>query len=110
MVDTIPALAWAARADGSADFFNQSWLDYTGLSAEQARDLGWTVALHPHDRYGHRDAGWPEFRQGHCTSGSLRLMPPRSTLYDYETMYLGQQRQSAYAPVSRSRMGCASPR
>jgi formate hydrogenlyase transcriptional activator len=46
VVDTIPTLAWAARADGSADFFNQRWLDYTGLSAEQARDWGWTVALH----------------------------------------------------------------
>src|ERR1700692_4863756 len=36
MVDAIPTLAWSARSDGSADFFNQSWLDYTGLSAEQA--------------------------------------------------------------------------
>jgi PAS domain S-box-containing protein len=50
VVDTIPALAWSARADGSADFFNQRWLDYTGLSAEQARDWGWTVAVHPDDR------------------------------------------------------------
>ncbi len=49
MVDAIPTLAWAARADGSADFFNQRWLDYTGLSAEQARDSGWTGALHPDD-------------------------------------------------------------
>ncbi len=30
VVDTIPTLAWSARADGSADFFNQRWLDYTG--------------------------------------------------------------------------------
>ena len=45
VVDTIPTLAWSARSDGSADFFNQRWLDYTGLSAEQARDWGWTVAL-----------------------------------------------------------------
>jgi PAS domain S-box-containing protein len=45
-VDAIPTLAWSARPDGSADFFNQRWLDYTGLSAEQARDWGWTVALH----------------------------------------------------------------
>jgi PAS domain S-box-containing protein len=36
-------------ADGSADFFNQRWLDYTGLSAEQARGWAWTVALHPDD-------------------------------------------------------------
>src|SRR4029077_12560934 len=52
VVDAIPTLAWAARADGSADFFNQRWLDYTGLSAEQARDWGWTVALHPDDLNG----------------------------------------------------------
>jgi formate hydrogenlyase transcriptional activator len=49
VVDTIPTLAWSARSDGSADFFNQRWLDYTGLSAELARDWGWTVALHPYD-------------------------------------------------------------
>jgi formate hydrogenlyase transcriptional activator len=52
ILDTIPALAWAARADGSAEFFNRRWLDYTGLSVEQARDWGWTVALHPDDLNG----------------------------------------------------------
>ena len=29
VVDTIPKLAWSAGPDGSADFFNQRWLDYT---------------------------------------------------------------------------------
>jgi formate hydrogenlyase transcriptional activator len=47
VVDVIPTLAWSARPDGSADFFNKRWLDYTGLSAEQARDWGWMDALHP---------------------------------------------------------------
>ena len=47
--DAIPTLAWSARSDGSAEFFNRRWLDYTGLSVEQARDWGWTVALHPDD-------------------------------------------------------------
>ena len=52
IIETIPTLAWSASPDGSADFFNQRWLDYTGLSAEQARDWGWTVALHPDDLNG----------------------------------------------------------
>ena len=55
VVDAIPTLAWSARSDGSADFFNQRWLDYTGLSAEQARDWGWTAALHPDDLSGLMD-------------------------------------------------------
>jgi PAS domain S-box-containing protein len=49
MIDTIPALAWSAHLDGSAEFFNQCWLDYTGLSLEQVRGWGWTVALHSDD-------------------------------------------------------------
>ena len=50
IIDAIPALAWSARPDGSAEFFNRPWLDYAGLSAEEAADWGWTVALHPDDR------------------------------------------------------------
>ncbi|MFL5575565.1 MAG: PAS domain-containing protein [Gemmatimonadaceae bacterium] len=49
IIDTIPALAWSARPDGTADFFNQHYLDFVGLSAEQARDWGWTAAVHPDD-------------------------------------------------------------
>src|SRR5580700_3382326 len=38
IVNAIPALAWTARPDGAAEFFNQHYLDYVGLSAEQAKD------------------------------------------------------------------------
>jgi PAS domain S-box-containing protein len=48
-IDTIPALAWSARADGTADFFNQHYLEFVGLSAEQANGWGWTAAVHPDD-------------------------------------------------------------
>src|SRR6267142_515350 len=49
VIDTIPTLAWSAGPDGSAEFFNQRWLDYTGLSAKQALGSGWEVAIHPDD-------------------------------------------------------------
>jgi PAS domain S-box-containing protein len=50
IIDTIPALAWSARPDGSAEFLNRRWLDYAGVSAEEASGWGWTLALHPEDR------------------------------------------------------------
>ncbi len=50
IIDTIPALAWSARPDGSAEFLNRRWLDYAGLTAEEAVDWGWTAALHSEDR------------------------------------------------------------
>ena len=49
IIDTIPVLAWSARADGSIDFFNDQWVIYTGLPAEKACDWGWKVAKHPDD-------------------------------------------------------------
>ncbi len=49
IIDTIPALAWSTRPDGSSDYFNERWLSYTGLTAEQSLDYGWTVAVHPDD-------------------------------------------------------------
>jgi PAS domain S-box-containing protein len=48
-IDTIPILAWCSRPDGSNEFLNQRWLDYTGLSIEASRDWGWKVAIHPED-------------------------------------------------------------
>ena len=35
-IDTIPALLWSTLPDGSGDFNNQRWLEYTGLSEEEA--------------------------------------------------------------------------
>ena len=52
IIDTIPALAWSARPDGTAEFFNQHYLDFIGLSAEQASGWGWTAAVHPEDMNG----------------------------------------------------------
>ncbi len=49
IIDTIPALAWSARPDGSAEFFSQHYLDFVGLSEEQASGWGWAAAVHPED-------------------------------------------------------------
>jgi PAS domain S-box-containing protein len=56
-IDTIPALVWAARPDGTAEFFNRHYLEFIGLSAEQAAGWGWTAAVHPAD-VDHLAVGW----------------------------------------------------
>ena len=49
VVNTIPALAWSARPDGSAEFFNQLYLAYVGLPLEELQGSGWARAVHPDD-------------------------------------------------------------
>jgi PAS domain S-box-containing protein len=49
IINAIPELAWSTEPDGSVDFLNQRWLDYTGFTAEQALGWKWATALHPDD-------------------------------------------------------------
>src|SRR5271154_1162178 len=49
VIDTIPAHAWSARPDGSVDFINQRFLEFTGRSLKEM--LGWGLGslVHPDD-------------------------------------------------------------
>jgi PAS domain S-box-containing protein len=49
VIDTIPEQVWSALPDGSIDFVNQRWLEYTGLSLKEGLGWGAKVAIHPED-------------------------------------------------------------
>jgi PAS domain S-box-containing protein len=49
LIETIPALAWTSLADGSHDFVNRRWLEYTGISLEQMQCSEMTTPFHPED-------------------------------------------------------------
>jgi PAS domain S-box-containing protein len=48
-IDTIPAFVFSNLTDGWTDFLNKRWLDYTGLSLDDAKGFGWQAAYHPDD-------------------------------------------------------------
>lgn len=49
LADAIPHLVWHAQPDGTMDYLNKVWCDYTGLTLEQSRGKGWQEKLHPED-------------------------------------------------------------
>jgi PAS domain S-box-containing protein len=55
LIETIPALAWTSLADGSPDFVNRRWLEYTSISLEQMQGAGTTTPFHPEDIDEHLD-------------------------------------------------------
>src|ERR1700688_356582 len=49
VIDTIPTLVWCTGPDGSTEFLNKRWHDYTGFSPEESRVRGWQPTVHPED-------------------------------------------------------------
>jgi formate hydrogenlyase transcriptional activator len=49
VIDAIPTLAWCNLTDGSNEFLNKTWHEYTGLSPENSHGWGWQAAFHPED-------------------------------------------------------------
>jgi PAS domain S-box-containing protein len=49
IIDTIPTLAWCSLPDGTGEFWNRRWHEYTGLPIEAVRGWGWQDAIHRED-------------------------------------------------------------
>jgi PAS domain S-box-containing protein len=49
LAESLPQLVWSSRPDGSVDYVNRRWREFTGLSGEQFLGNGWEVAIHPDD-------------------------------------------------------------
>src|SRR3954469_5192243 len=49
LIDALPGLVWTALPDGQLEDLNERWGQYTALSAEDARGLGWQSAIFPGD-------------------------------------------------------------
>ena len=55
VIETIPTFAWTALPDGSIDFANRNWEEYSGLSTERTVGSGWEAAVHPADLKRHAE-------------------------------------------------------
>ncbi len=49
LADTMPQIVWTAAPDGSVDYFNARWYEYTGMTPEASMLEGWRTAVHPDD-------------------------------------------------------------
>ncbi|MER9438520.1 PAS domain-containing protein [Mesorhizobium sp. M0618] len=49
LLDALPGMVWTATPDGSCDFVNRLWREYTGTTLELANASGWISLFHPDD-------------------------------------------------------------
>ena len=50
LAESMPQIVWITRPDGWNIFFNQHWIDYTGLSLNESFGDGWIKPFHPADQ------------------------------------------------------------
>jgi len=49
VINTVPSFLWTSLPDGSKEYLNKPWYEYTGLALEQGKGWGWKVVVHPDD-------------------------------------------------------------
>lgn len=49
IADAMPQKVWTADAEGNQNYFNQQWIEYTGLSLEELKNGGMESFVHPDD-------------------------------------------------------------
>ncbi|TSD64106.1 PAS domain S-box protein [Inquilinus sp. KBS0705] len=47
LADSIPQIVWTSKPDGTMDYYNRHWFEYTGLSIEDTIAYGWQPVIHP---------------------------------------------------------------
>ena len=98
-LEQMPALIWRTASDGTCDYHNQTWLDFTGRTFEQERGSGWCEGVHPDDlercieqferAFEARAPFEMEYRLRHH-SGEYRLISDHAhPIYDTEGQFSG---------------------
>ena len=117
VIETIPALVVCALADGTVEFVNRGWQEYTGYSPQKLNDSGWRSILHPDDlakfvdewnialsagrsfeteaRIQRSDGqyGWFLIKKALAVSGTLNSKPSLRTLIAFEDISARKQSQ-----------------
>jgi len=50
VAESLPQIVWTAESDGSVDYYNQRWAEYSGISQQDSYGWGWKPVLHPDDQ------------------------------------------------------------
>lgn len=49
LAEAMPQIVWTADSEGSIDYYNSRWFEYTGMTMERTKGWGWQPVLHPDD-------------------------------------------------------------
>lgn len=97
--EEFPALIWRSRLDKLCDYFNKTWLEFTGRTMEQEFGNGWTEGVHPDDfdlclktyveSFDKREAFLMEYRMKNKSGEYRWIRDFGRPFYDLDNSFLG---------------------
>jgi PAS domain S-box-containing protein len=83
LLQRLPVSAWTLKPDGTPDFVNQVWLEYSGQNLDfiRSRPEAWMTAVHPEDREAASRAFWGGVRSGHGFTVETRSLRAQDRTY-----------------------------
>ena len=83
MLQHLPVSAWTLKPDGTPDFVNQVWLDFSGQTLDFVRSQpsAWMTAVHPEDRETASRAFWDGVRSGQGFAMETRSLRAQDGTY-----------------------------
>jgi PAS domain S-box-containing protein len=73
VINSVPAHVWSTLPDGTLDFINERWQEFTGLPPERALGWNWEDAVHPEDRARFSSAWRAALQSGQSMAGEVRV-------------------------------------
>jgi PAS domain S-box-containing protein len=73
LANTLPQMVWTTRADGTADYFNERWYEFTGSPRDLIGDASFLPYMHPDDHEPMLAAWYTAVRKGKPYEVEYRL-------------------------------------
>ena len=83
LLQQLPVSAWTLKPDGTPDFVNQIWLEFSGQTLDFIRSHpeAWMTAVHPEDRESASRAFWAGVHSGQGFAFETRSLRARDGTY-----------------------------
>ena len=83
LLQHLPVSAWTLKPDGTPDFVNQVWLEFSGQTLDfvRSRPEAWMTAVHPEDREAASKAFWDGVRSGQGFAFETRSLRAQDGTY-----------------------------
>lgn len=77
--EAMPQKVWTASPEGNLNYLNQRWLDDTGKTFEELKNLGWQSVIHPDDLEVHQQCWQHSIDTGEAFELEHRIMQKDNT-------------------------------